>query len=57
MVGCLLPAHRLDGKAVTTVEGLRDEHCVQRAFAAHNGLQCGYCATGFVVEAAAFVER
>jgi xanthine dehydrogenase YagR molybdenum-binding subunit len=30
---------------------------VQRAFAAHDGLQCGYCTPGFVVEAAAFVDE
>ncbi len=57
MVSCLLPSSALDGKAVTTVEGLRGEHPVQRAFAAHDGLQCGYCTPGFVVEAAAFVDR
>jgi xanthine dehydrogenase YagR molybdenum-binding subunit len=57
MVSCLLPGKALEGRAVTTVEGLRGEHPVQRAFAAHDGLQCGYCTPGFVVEAAAFVDR
>uniref|UniRef100_UPI0003711305 molybdopterin-dependent oxidoreductase n=1 Tax=Nocardiopsis halotolerans TaxID=124252 RepID=UPI0003711305 len=53
---CLLPADRLADREVTTVEGLGGEHPVQRAFAAHDGLQCGYCTPGFVVEASAFVD-
>lgn len=58
-VTCLLPAMALDGTAVTTVEGLAGGglHPVQRAFMAHDGLQCGYCTPGFVVEAAVFVDR
>ncbi|MFC3995864.1 molybdopterin-dependent oxidoreductase [Nocardiopsis sediminis] len=53
---CLLPSSALEGRAVTTVEGLGGTHPVQRAFAAHDALQCGYCTPGFVVEAAAFVD-
>ncbi|WP_159943224.1 MULTISPECIES: molybdopterin-dependent oxidoreductase [unclassified Nocardiopsis] len=53
---CLLPADRLEGREVTTVEGLGGDHPVQRAFAAHDALQCGYCTPGFVVEASAFVD-
>ncbi|MFC5820670.1 molybdopterin-dependent oxidoreductase [Nonomuraea harbinensis] len=53
-VSCLLPATAVEGRAVVTAEGL--DHPVQRAFMAHDGLQCGYCTPGFVVEAAAFVD-
>jgi xanthine dehydrogenase YagR molybdenum-binding subunit len=56
-VSCLLPAGTLGGRQVCTVEGLSGTHPVQRAFAAHDGLQCGYCTPGFVVEASAFVDR
>lgn len=62
-VSCLLPCTALEGAAVTTVEGLAsgpkdtDLHPVQRAFAAEDGLQCGFCTPGFVVEAAAFVDQ
>ncbi|OLT26396.1 xanthine dehydrogenase [Nocardiopsis sp. CNR-923] len=55
-VSCLLPADALPGRSVTTVEGLGGAHPVQRAFAAHDGLQCGYCTPGFVVSAAAFTD-
>ncbi len=54
---CLLPANALAERAVTTVEGLDGTHPAQRAFAAHDALQCGYCTPGFVVAAAAFVDR
>ncbi|MGB7449227.1 MAG: molybdopterin-dependent oxidoreductase [Ornithinimicrobium sp.] len=56
---CLLPATALDGAEVTTIEGVGEpeRHLVQRAFAAHDALQCGYCTPGFVVGAVAFVDR
>lgn len=59
---CLLPASRLEGKSVTTVEGHAhpesDElHPVQKALMAHDGLQCGYCTPGFVNAGVAFFER
>ncbi|TDC66439.1 2Fe-2S iron-sulfur cluster binding domain-containing protein [Actinomadura sp. GC306] len=54
---CLLPAGAAAGREITTVEGLGGDHPVQRAFAAHDALQCGYCTPGFVVEAAAFTDR
>ncbi|MEV5409356.1 molybdopterin-dependent oxidoreductase [Thermopolyspora sp. NPDC052614] len=57
MASCLLPSAALREREVTTVEGLGGDHPVQRAFAAEDALQCGYCTPGFVVEAAAFVDR
>ena len=60
VAGCLTPATALRGAEVTTVEGLaidNDLHPVQRAFMAHDGLQCGYCTPGFVIAARAFVDR
>jgi len=57
VVSCLTPAAAVEGRDVTTVEGLGGRHPVQRAFAAHDALQCGYCTPGFVVEAAAFTDR
>ncbi len=60
VVTCLLPALALEGKQVTTIEGLSSGgalHPIQRAFMAEDALQCGYCTPGFVVEAAAFHDR
>ena len=58
VVSCLLPATALQGRKVTTIESFGpDLHPVQRAFMAHDALQCGYCTPGFVVEAIAFHDR
>lgn len=59
VVTCLLPAVKLEGRRLTTIEALGQPslHPVQRAFMAEDALQCGYCTPGFVVEASAFVDR
>ncbi|QWG17431.1 molybdopterin-dependent oxidoreductase [Bradyrhizobium sediminis] len=59
VASCLLPARSAAGKAVTTVEaiGAGTLHPVQKAFMAHDALQCGFCTPGFIVEAAAFCDR
>ncbi|MEM6289721.1 MAG: molybdopterin-dependent oxidoreductase [Myxococcota bacterium] len=57
---CLLPATSLQGRRVKTVEGIAvggSISAVQRAFIAEDGLQCGYCTPGFIVESEAFVTR
>jgi len=56
---CTLPACSLDGAEVRTVEHIgRDGlHSVQKAFLVHDGLQCGFCTPGFIVEAVAFFDR
>jgi putative selenate reductase molybdopterin-binding subunit len=53
---CLVPAHRVDGRSVTTAAGLgtpEQPHPVQRAFADAGAFQCGFCTAGFVVTASA----
>jgi xanthine dehydrogenase YagR molybdenum-binding subunit len=59
VVSCLMPARAVAGKSVTTVEGIGAGklHPVQKAFMAHDALQCGFCTPGFIVEAAAFHDR
>ncbi|HZC97826.1 MAG TPA: molybdopterin cofactor-binding domain-containing protein, partial [Bradyrhizobium sp.] len=56
VVSCLMPARAAAGKSVTTVEGIGAArlHPVQKAFMAHDALQCGFCTPGFIVEAVAF---
>src|SRR3982074_2569094 len=56
---CLMPARAAADRSVTTVEGIgaRKLHPVQKAFMAHDALQCGFCTPGFIVEAAAFHDR
>ncbi len=53
---CLVPAHRVEGREVTTAAGLGtpdNPHPVQRAFAEAGAFQCGFCTAGFVVTASA----
>src|SRR3954468_19797581 len=59
VASCLMPAHAATGKKVTTVEGIGTAalHPIQKAFMAHDALQCGFCTPGFVVEAVAFCDR
>lgn len=59
VASCLMPAKAAIGHEVMTVEGIGAEalHPVQKAFMALDGLQCGFCTPGFIVEAAAFHDR
>jgi aerobic carbon-monoxide dehydrogenase small subunit len=57
---CLVLAADLDGRALTTIEGLSDGaglHPVQQAFVDANGLQCGYCTPGMILAAVALLGR
>lgn len=55
-LSCITLAHRVDGSAVTTIEGLRD-HPLVDAFVRADALQCGFCTPGQIVSASALVER
>ncbi|MEA2884984.1 MAG: hypothetical protein QOH32_4240 [Bradyrhizobium sp.] len=59
VASCLMPARAAADKSVTTVEGIGAAklHPVQKAFMAHDALQCGFCTPGFIVEAAAFHDQ
>jgi len=58
-VACVTPAARVDGRAVTTVEGLdpatRDR--IAGAFVATGGSQCGFCTPGIVIRAASLLAK
>ena len=57
---CLMLAVEVDGKDVTTIEGLSADgrlHPIQEAFVRNWGTQCGYCTPGFVVTAKALLDR
>ena len=54
IVSCLALAIQYDGRDVTTIEGLADEHGLhplQQAFIDHDGFQCGYCTPGQICSA------
>ncbi len=57
---CLVLGVEIDGREVTTVEGLADWrglHPVQQAFIDEDALQCGYCTPGFLVATKALLDR
>ncbi len=53
---CLVLAVEAAGCTVTTVEGLKDT-AIQQAFREEGGFQCGYCTSGFLVNAYALLEK
>jgi nicotinate dehydrogenase subunit A len=57
---CVMPVQSVAGKEITTLEGLGAEsspHPLQAAFIELQALQCGYCASGIITTAAAFLEK
>jgi xanthine dehydrogenase YagT iron-sulfur-binding subunit len=61
VASCLTPAVQVDGREVTTIEGLSppdgDLHPMQQAFIDHDALQCGYCTPGQIMAAVACVSE
>ena len=57
---CLLFAVQVNGRDITTVEGLAKNgtlHPVQEAFVEKYGFQCGYCTPGMVLAAYSLLNR
>ena len=57
MASCDLPASFVDGKKVTTIEGLAGSHPVQQSLERHQAAQCGYCMSGIVISAVALLSQ
>jgi aerobic-type carbon monoxide dehydrogenase small subunit (CoxS/CutS family) len=53
-LSCITLVHTVDGREVTTIEGLRD-HPLVHAFVRTDAVQCGFCTPGQIVSAAALV--
>jgi len=56
---CTVFAVQADGRAVTTVEGLKQDgslSAVQRGFKQEHGLQCGFCTPAMMLVATALLE-
>ncbi len=57
---CLVLAVEVDGKEITTIEGLMEGeelNSVQRAFIEHGAVQCGFCTPAFIVAGEALLKR
>jgi isoquinoline 1-oxidoreductase subunit alpha len=54
---CQIPVGDAQGKKITTIEGLREDHPVKVAWIKEQVPQCGYCQSGQMMQAAALLEE
>jgi len=58
---CLYPILEIEGRAVTTIEGLRkpdgELHPLQQAFVNKGAVQCGFCTSGMIMSAKALIDE
>ncbi len=56
---CMLPVSSVEGKSVTTIEGLSSDrsHPLQKAWIEEQVPQCGYCQSGQIMQAAALLKQ
>lgn len=59
MKACILTISKIDGKKITTVEGLTDieKEIYTWAFGKAGAVQCGYCIPGMVISAKALIDK
>jgi isoquinoline 1-oxidoreductase alpha subunit len=57
-MSCSVALGTLEGAAVTTIEGLSNDHShpVQQAWLAEQVTMCGYCEPGFIMAIAALLQ-
>lgn len=57
---CVIPAAKVQGRDITTLEGLGDRlrpHLVQSAFIQAQAAQCGYCLNGMIMTTVALLAQ
>lgn len=54
---CALAAGEVQGSAITTIEGLPDDHPVKVAWIEQQVPQCGYCQPGIMLQTVDFLSR
>ncbi len=52
---CQLPVGEAQGKKITTIEGIPEDHPIKRAWVLEQVPQCGYCQPGQIMQAAALL--
>lgn len=60
VAACETPLWAVDGKTITTLEGLGNRtapHALQTAFIEEQAMQCGFCTNGILMTAAALLQR
>lgn len=59
-LACLMLAHQIDGKHITTIEGLSQKgelHPLQEAFIKYGAVQCGFCTPGMIMTAMDILKK
>ncbi len=57
---CVTPVEAMDGADITTLEGLgtvESPHPIQRIFIEEQAAQCGFCLSGVILTAKAFLDE
>ena len=56
---CVMPVSLMEGKSITTIEGLATEtlHPLQQAWLQVQAPQCGYCQSGMLMASAALLQK
>ena len=57
---CLILANDIDGRRVTTIEGLAcgaELHPLQKAFLEKGAVQCGFCSPGMILTAKSLLDQ
>ncbi len=62
ILSCSTLTVECDGNEITTIEGLGDPimgklHPLQKAFIDHDGLQCGFCTPGMIMQAKSLLDK
>ena len=60
VLSCMTLAAMMEGKRVTTIEGLEQNgklHPLQSAFIERDGFQCGFCTSGQIMSGVAMIEE
>ena len=54
---CSISVGDVQGKKITTIEGLPENHPVKRAWVYEQVVQCGYCQPGIIMQTASLLEQ
>jgi len=60
VLSCLTPVSKVQGRSVTTIEGLATDeglHPLQQAFLEAGAVQCGFCTPGMILSAKALLDE
>ncbi|MCS7117790.1 MAG: (2Fe-2S)-binding protein [Thaumarchaeota archaeon] len=54
---CLTVMTQVEGRSVTTIEGIDPQHPLVRAFVEAGAVQCGHCTPGLIISSYALLSR